>query len=353
MTQAPEHTYIPWKQLVAEPNIMVDGAAKDGTLITLSHWPKSGTAENLKADSSTDIVFRYLDTPTMHVPTTIVTGDHFDEDASLGIFALLEPEFAEEFRDIICGAATAGDFATYHDRWAARIAFTIMALGDPSISPLDKDIFDQGYDDMCADLFKEILPRIKPIIEHPGAFQELWQPEDAFLTKSEKALANGSLTMQEYPDVSLCVVTVTDDLRTDADRNRARRGDLPYHPMAVNNATECDRILTITGNTYVLSYRYESWVQYISAPPMPRMDLHPLAAELSASEPEGHQWVFDGVEKITPTLRLKNVGGNDVDSTITSDDLVDRIVMFMEGAEPAWDPYDHPGDKPAMLLLSH
>nr|MBC8242096.1 hypothetical protein [Alphaproteobacteria bacterium] len=278
-------TYIPWTELHGTPNIMVDGAAKDGTLITLSHWPKSGTPENLKADSSTDIVFDYLNAPTMHVPTTIVTGDHFDEDASLGIFALLEPEFALEYRDIICGAANAGDFATYHDRWAARIAFTILALGDPSISPLDKEIFHKGYDAMCADLFREVLPRIKPMIEHPGAFQELWQPEDAFLTRSEKALASSGLVLQEYPDVSLCVATVAEDLRSDADRARARRGDLPYHPMAVHNATECDRILTVMGNSYVLTYRYESWVQFVSAPPMPRVDLHPLAADLNNSEP--------------------------------------------------------------------
>jgi len=353
MTLPTPCTYAPWPQLHGTPNIMVDGAAKDGTLITLSHWPKSGTPENLKADSSTDIVFEYMDRPTMHVPAATVTGDHLDEDASLGIFALLEPEFALEYRDIICGAASAGDFATYHDRWTARIAFTILALGDPSVSPLGKEIFDKGYDDMCTDLFREILPRIKPMIEHPGAFQELWQPEDAFLTRSEKALANGGLTLQEYPDVSLCVVNVAEDLRTDTDRARARRGDLPYHPMAVHNATECDRILTIMGNTHVLTYRYESWVQFISAPPMPRADLHPLAADLTNSEPDGLTWIFDGVEGITPALRLKNADGIEVDSAITADKMIDRTVAFLEGAEAAWDPYDHPGEQPAVLLLPH
>jgi len=353
MPQYPSYTYAPWSQLHATLNIMVDGAAKNSTLITLSHWPKSGTPENLKADSSTDIVFEYLNAPTMHVPAEIVTGDHFDEDASLGIFALLEPEFALENRIIICGAATAGDFATYSDRWAARIAFTILALGDPSVSPLDKTIFSQGYDEMCADLFREILPRIKPMIEHPGAFQELWQPEDSFLTKSERALANGGLILQEFPDVSLCIVSVAEDLRTDADRARARRGDTPYHPMAVHNATECDRILTVTGNTYALTYRYESWVQYISAPPMPRADLSPLATSLTAHEPDGLAWTFDGVDAIAPALRLKNTDGAEVASAISPNEMIDRTVAFLEGADAAWDPYDHPGEEPPVLLLPH
>ena len=353
MTLPASCSFAPWPELNTAPNIMVDGAAKDGTLITLSHWPKSGTPENLKADSSTDIVFEYLNSPTMHVPTTTVTGDHFDEDASLGIFALLEPEFALEYRDIICGAANAGDFSTYHDRWAARIAFTILALGDPSVSPLDKEIFDKGYDDMCGDLFREVLPRIKPVIEHPGAYQELWQPEDAFLSRTEQAMTNGEVTLQEYPDISLCVVNVTEDLRTDADRARARRGDLPYHPMAVFNATECDRILTMLEGSHVLTYRYESWVQYISAPPMPRADLHPLAADLTGNEPDGSTWMFDGVEGITPSLRLKDTSGHEVDSAIPSDQFVSRIVTFLEGADAAWDPYDHPGEKPGMLQLPH
>ncbi len=353
MTQIAEHTYTPWKELNGEPNIMVDGAAKDGTLITLSHWPKSGTPENLKDDSSTDIVFKYLDTPTMHVPTTMVTGDHFDEDATLGIFVLLDPEFAQNYREVICDAATAGDFSTYRDRWAARIAFTILAFGDPSVSPLDKAIFAKDYDDMCGDLFREILPRIKPMIEHPNAFEELWRPEEMFLSRTDKALADGAITLQEFPDVSLCVVRVSEDLRTDADQARARRSDQPYHPMAINNATECDRILTITGNRYSLSYRYESWVQFISAPPMPRADLNPLADRLSEQEAGDNAWTFTGVEQISPLLSLKDSEGNEMDSTISPDVFINEVVDFLEGAGDAWDPYDHPGDEPGMLQLPH
>lgn len=353
MTLPPVCTYLPWKELNAAPNIMVDGAAKDGTLITLSHWPKSGTPESLKADSSTDIVFKYLNAPTMHVPAGIVTGDHFDEDASMGIFSLLDPEYALERKDIICDVAMAGDFATYQDRGAARIAFAILAFSDPSVSPLGKAIFEKDYDAMCADLFREVLPRIRPMVDHPEAFEELWKPEDDFLTRSDDALANGAITMQEYPDVSLCVVRVSDDLRTNADRERVRRGDLPCHPMTIHNATECDRILVLQGNSYVLTYRYESWVQYVSAPPMPRVDLHPLAVQLSESEPDNHSWKFDGVEAIFPRLQPKDSNGNRVSSTIEPADLIERIVTFLEGAEEAWDPYDHPGETPGMLALPH
>ena len=35
--------FIPYHQLAKTPNIVVDGEAQQGTLLTLSHWPKSGT----------------------------------------------------------------------------------------------------------------------------------------------------------------------------------------------------------------------------------------------------------------------------------------------------------------------
>lgn len=353
MTLPTPCTYTPWMELNAAPNIMVDGAAKDGTLITLSHWPKSGTPENLKADSSTDIVFRYLDTETMHVPTTIVTGDHFDEDASMGIFALLDPQFAQEHKDVICDVAMAGDFSTFQDRRAMRIAATIAVLCDPAASPLDKGIFDKNYDDMCAELFREVLPRVKPIIEHTDAFEELWKTEDDFLTRSNEALTTGAIALREYPDVSLCVVSVAEDQRTDAENARDKLGALPFHRSSVYNNTECDRILTIMGNRYTFIYRYESWVQYISAPPMPRVDLGLFAGQLNEREMNDAFWSFDGVEQISPAMSLKDRSGSETDSSLPPDEMVDRLVEFLEGAEAAWDPYDRSGEAPGMLALPH
>ena len=58
------------------------------------------------------------------------------------------------------------------------------------------------------------------------------------------------------------------------------------------------------GRTYELQYRYESWVQYVSRRPSPRIDLTPLAKELSEMESGNGRWAFDGVEAITPTLSL-------------------------------------------------
>ena len=72
--------YVPYDELRSEPNVIVDGSATGGTLLTLSHWPKSGTPLELAADTSAEIVFNHLDRPSTHVDVNAVSNNHFDED---------------------------------------------------------------------------------------------------------------------------------------------------------------------------------------------------------------------------------------------------------------------------------
>ena len=42
----------------------------------------------LRADTSAEIVFNYLETPSLHVDVDAVSNNHFDEDGLIGIFTL-------------------------------------------------------------------------------------------------------------------------------------------------------------------------------------------------------------------------------------------------------------------------
>ena len=141
------------EELKQTPNIVVDGLGNATTVITLSHWPKSGTPHALKADTSTEIVFNYLESPRFHTAASLVSNDHFDEDGLAGIYALIEPEAASAMRDLVVGAVHAGDFATYRNRQAARVAYTISAFVGPQQSPLDRAIFKMPYADQCTALY--------------------------------------------------------------------------------------------------------------------------------------------------------------------------------------------------------
>src|SRR5438034_5307798 len=113
--------FSPYTETVTVPNIIVDGVANKSTLLTLSHWPKSGTPAELKADTSAEIVFKYLDSPQFHVRAEVVSNNHFDEDGLVGVFTMVDPDTAARHRDLLIDVAQAGDFGVFSRREAARI----------------------------------------------------------------------------------------------------------------------------------------------------------------------------------------------------------------------------------------
>jgi Family of unknown function (DUF6687) len=74
--------FVPYPDLDGIPNVVVDGARHADTLLTLSHWPHSGTPPALKEDLSAQIAFRYLDSPDLRVDAEVVSKNHFDEDGA-------------------------------------------------------------------------------------------------------------------------------------------------------------------------------------------------------------------------------------------------------------------------------
>src|SRR6185295_977149 len=145
--------FLPYREVSSVPNVIVDGAATQNTILTLSHWPKSGTPPELRGDTSAEIVFHYLDSPRFHVHADVVSNNHFDEDGLVGIFTLVDPLTATRHRALLIDAAQAGDFGVFTDRQAARIAFTLSAYANAETSPLPSRIFQLPYPEMAGGLY--------------------------------------------------------------------------------------------------------------------------------------------------------------------------------------------------------
>ena len=90
--------FVPYDQAVGIPNVIVDGTANIGTVLTLSYWRRSGTPEELASDTSAEIVFKYLGSPHLHVTAEAVSNNHFDEDGLIGVFAFTQPDIALQHR---------------------------------------------------------------------------------------------------------------------------------------------------------------------------------------------------------------------------------------------------------------
>jgi hypothetical protein len=312
--------FLPYSHAAALPNIIIDGAATENTVITLSHWPKSGTPTGLKGDTSAEIVFNYLDAPQCHVSADSVSNNHFDEDGLVGIFAMVEPATADRHRGLLLDVARAGDFGVFKARDAARIAFALSAFADPDTTPLARDIFNRPYPDVAGELYIQLLPILPRLLTGLADYQPLWEREDAELTRTEQLIDKGDITIEEFTDLDLAIV-------------QAQQRAAP-HRFALHSRTPCSRLLVIEGRQVDFEYRYESWVQMASRRPALRVDLSELATELNRQEQSVGRWVFDGVNQITPRLHFDGV------SSLSSELIAAELKRYLRTGVPAWDPYD-------------
>jgi hypothetical protein len=327
--------FVAYDDLGDAPNVVVDGAATASTRLTLSHWPGSPTPPEVRDDLSAQIAFRALEHPDWFDGIDLVSNNHFDQDGLASTYALVDPPGATARRDLVIDVARAGDFGTFADREAARIAMTIAAYEDPDVSPLGAAALTGTYSEITATLSRELLPRFTEMLDHPDRHRALWEHEDAHLGESIAAIERGAVRIDEHAAVDLAVVTVPEEWSSRATHRFTQAWTEAVHPMAVNNATDRLRILLVHGRRYRLELRYESWVMFMSHPVLARPDLRPLATELTAAEPKGACWEADPPGALTPQLRIADGG----DSGLTRDQVTATIDRFLATAPGAWDPF--------------
>jgi len=107
------------------------------------------------------------------------------------------------------------------------------------------------------------------------------------------------------------------------------------HPYAVFNATGRFVVVTVGGALPDLRYRYETWVNYVSARPRPRVDLTALAELLTEADGAPGGWAFDGVDGLSPALH--HVDGDT--TTIADDEFVAHVTGALRTAASTWSPY--------------
>jgi hypothetical protein len=315
------------------PNIVVDGSPNHSTVLTLTHWPGIAAPPGLEADLSAEMAYRYLDDPPEHDPAAVVTNNHFDQDGLVAVHALVDPEAALGHRELLTDTAAAGDFGTYRHRAAARASMAIWAYGRPELSPIADALHRLSPAERCRTLYEATLPLLVPMATEPERFRDLWGDEDDRLTASEKALADGSVTVEEHLDVDLALVRIEPQVPPLAGHRFG--GDVfeELHPLALHNATGCLRLLLVQGSRYRFVDRYETWVQYRSRRPLPRIDLQPLAERLSELETGAVTWTATPPSSLAPTLAATG------DSSLAPPVVVHEITEALRSAAPAWDPY--------------
>lgn len=338
--------FIPYAEARQQPNIVVDGAPLPSSLLTLSHWPNNQSPAAVRRDTSTATVFAWLDAPELHISAPFVTNNHFDEDGLFSVFALTEPQQALAMRELLVAASFAGDFGVVRRRDAARLCFIIEALTDPTNGALPAEVF--AAPDRVVALYQAVLPLLPQIIrdlqQGSPRFGVLWAAQDQHLDASEALLADGSVTIEELPDIDLAIVRIPPQLEPRRVRRYLEDEQAAVHPFAVNTATNCTRLLRIQGQHYELEYRYESWLQIVSRRVPLRVRLEGVAERLNALESAAPMWIADEpMTAIVPRLRRSDASP----STLSVTTVIAELRKAFNSASVAWDPYDWTKPGPA------
>ena len=328
--------YVPYNEIGDQPNIIADGAPLSSSILTLSHWPVNKTPDVLKRDTSTATVFAYLDRPELHESVEIVSNNHFDEDGLFSVFALVQPAMALKHRELLMAAALAGDFGIVTDRKAARLVFIIEAFADRTVSPLPRSVFSGCERQQVSDLYSHMLDRLPEILEDVNAYRAFWEDQDAHLAESESLIDNGTVQIDQYPELDLAVVHIPGDIPVRTIHRYLQSEHAAIHPFAIHSVTDCNRVIRIHGGAFDFHYRYESWLQFVSRRPLLRVDLTGLTDQLNTLETAPGEWRSDKITDINPRLYLE---GTDR-SSIPSERLVDIVRDYLASAPVAWDPYN-------------
>ncbi len=347
--------YLPVEELEGRPHVLVDGAARPGSVLVLSHWPQSPTPAVLARDLSAQTVFAFLRAQgrkdgrafSAELSATLaaadraeaVTNDHFDEDGLVSVLAMVEPEFALRHEELLAEVASCGDFGVVSSRLAARIAFAVGPIAEAALQARLGDVVAERPSSWSGPRYRAVLERAVELVEHPEHFRAHWAEQDAALSAAEEDLRSGAVRIDEVPEVDLAVVRRLHGTAEPWPDGSARAHNvLALHEVALHSATSASRVLAFNGGACELYLRYESWIRYMSRRVPLRPDLGPLAEQLSAAEPSGSPWAADAVGSLV--TRMGPVAG---ETEIDPAAILGAVTAYLESAPPAWDPFRRDG----------
>jgi hypothetical protein len=281
--------YIPFTDLDQYDDfIVVDGLHPKGLI--LSHWRGANIYPSIWADTSGEIVLNAIQQKFEGVDRPNISATHFDIDGFVGVWALFEPELAMEYDEVLRRVAIIGDFRHFnpndqYDIEALKLVCWINAVEEQEFYvPFGSD---SELDD-CVEKFDYFLARFKEVLLDPDAFQSIWEPE--FDRVMEDCSAD--YLHRAYPKLGLWLNETA----------------VPRHYYALFGPTAAyDMVLNLYDeNRYELEFKYTTWVDLVSRPTFPRLNMQPLVDELNAIEKSDYHWFCDKITDTGPILRLED-----------------------------------------------
>jgi hypothetical protein len=261
----------------------VDGALA-GCAEVYSHWRDARpTPSELAGDTSAEILLRAAADPTRWLDRfDDVCNDHVDADGLLAMAIACRPEAALPHRELLIGAAEAGDF----DAWPGEVSFRLTLRLHQLVR--DEKAKGSGWEQRCCDAAVDHLTELIADSARPDPERD-----------AEVALVLDAKRRIERRDG----IAIDGDERLRVIRWRSRLGHAPNAFMAVHQpddlpswalsaALPADRCQLLAmedegGTTFLLDSARWSWARTTRRPTVPWPDLSLMARSLQTREPVG------------------------------------------------------------------
>jgi hypothetical protein len=264
--------FVPMGELAPASAISCDGLV-EGAALHLTHWRKNQTPAALRADTSTEIAFRFIDSPLAEAwKHSFVVNNHFDTDGVLAVFTMLCPDSARQHRALFVAAAEAGDF----QEWPAMDDGLRL---DAAITRLGELARDEGH------AFATALPQVADLAANLSSREDLWGDAWQALRAGIDALHQSEVTIHRRGTLGI----VRHSARYHLERQRELPGPLLHraHPdaslrwMLFDSAAAPESAATFHAR---LEWPRHAWADTVVREPALPLDALHLAAAL------GPQW---------------------------------------------------------------
>ncbi len=306
----------------------VDKVSVDGLVpksAHLSHWKGNQTPSSFKADTATEIVFRYLCHPRrkeLFPQIRIITNNHFDTDGLLSIWALLNPKKADPMAGRLISAAEAGDFSTFSSEEGVQINLLIEALCKSEESPLIEKI-NQYDGPVEAAYYKHLLPLVPDLFRHKERYRSLWEMPFKKILHAMELFEKGIIGIEEYENEGLSVVI---------DKEKPARQAIDHYCQGNLFLVIEDQEKREGGFGYELEYRYYTWADTVTRPPVKQILFDDLATKFNKEE--GHhngKWQtgnFPG-RSMTSVLKFTDTNGGDLTSHLHPRTVIEDVLSYL------------------------
>lgn len=310
------------------PKLSVDGTVPNS--VHFSHWEGNETADELKADTSTEIALNLVTSPRREEymrGIDLVTNNHFDCDGVLSCWVVLNGQRALPYRDLLISAAEAGDFSEHTSDDGVRVSIAIQGAeqsspnnddGSPFAQMLAGREFATRIADNDALAYELIFPELEKLLTNVSAYEPLWREGWKNVADAIESFERGRSQVKEYAESRISLVTLAPELF---------HGTVPFTAISkyVRGELFLIAIPSDGGWLYRLDYPYYSWAETVVRPEIPRRDLSEALVTLNAKETnrEG-QWKTDNRE-MTSAVKFLDEHGLLTPSSLSPDDVVESL----------------------------